>query len=128
MKRAILCVFSALAAAGCSPALPGGYSVRYADRGKAWLRNPNGTLAHGALIKQLFKDDRRILLVTFAATLAGEVDGLRPLDGDCYVALVIQAEQHRMRQVRLAEAHRLAAKMDLVESYDRDCSKRTPTS
>ena len=64
-------MLSALAIAGCGPSLPGGYDVTYGDRGKAWLANPDGTLVHGALIKQLFKDDRHILLIAYEARLGG---------------------------------------------------------
>lgn len=124
----ILLMLSALATAGCGTSLPGGYRVTYGDRGKAWLSNPDGSIAHGALIKQLLKDDRHILLITFATTLGGEIDGPRPLDGNCYVALYIDADQRRMRQVRLAEARRLSANMTSVVSYDRSCLQGMPTS
>ena len=108
--------------------LPDGYAVRHGDRGTAWLANPDGTLAHPALIKQLFRDDRRILLITFAATYEGKVEGPRPLDGNCYVAISIETREHRMSQVRLAEANSLAAAMTLVESSDRGCLQGMPTS
>lgn len=118
----------ALAIAGCGTSLPGGYGVTHGDRGKAWLSNPDGSIAHGALIKQLWKDDRHILLLTFATTFGGEVVGPRPLDGNCYVALYIDADQRRIRQVRLAEARRLSANMTSVESYNRGCLQGMPTS
>lgn len=128
MKRASLLILCALGMVGCSPALPNGYAVIHADRGKAWLTNPDGTLAHGALIKQLFKGDRHILMITFAATLGKQVDGPRPLDGNCYIALLIDTDKQRMKQVRLAEAHEIAAGMSIVEAYDRGCLQGMPTS
>jgi hypothetical protein len=127
----------ALLLGACSmigPSLPGGYTIIYADRGKAWLANPDGTIAHGALIQQLYKDDRRILLITYATTYASDdgigfrVEGPRPLDGNCYVALLIEGGTGETRQVRLAEADRLAAKMDLVASSSRGCVRGMPTS
>jgi hypothetical protein len=127
-RAALLPLLALVGLGGCGESLPGGYTIHSADRGKAWLRNPNGTLAHGALIKQLFKDDRHVLLVTFAATVDGEVDGLRPLDGNCYIALLIETDRRRMRQVRLSEARRLAAKMEEVASSARSCLPGMPIS
>ena len=101
--------------------LPGGYSIHFGGSGKAWLRRPDATLAHGALIKQLFKDDRHVLLITFTATLGGEADGPRPLDGNCYIALLIDTKRRHTRQVRLAEARELATKMDPVLSSEQGC-------
>jgi len=126
ISRAALVALFFLCISACGASLPGGYSIEYGDRGKAWLANPDGTLVHGALIKQLFKDDRRVLLITFATTLGGQIDGPRPLDGNCYVALLIQADRQRIRQVRLTEARSLAAKMELVESYNRGCLQGMP--
>jgi hypothetical protein len=123
----LLPIFATLACGSPPPALPGGYSVTYGDRGKAWLANPDKTLAHGALIKQLFADDRHILLITFATTYGGEVAGPRPLDGNCYVALLIDGPRQRTRQIHLAQARRLSRKMTLVESYERGCLPGTPT-
>jgi hypothetical protein len=121
----------ALLLGACSiagPSLPGGYAVRYADRGKAWLANPDGTLAHGALIKELYSDDRHILLISFAETIDGEVGGPRPLDGNCYVALMIDSQSRQMGQVRLYEAKQLASRMSRVESYDRGCLQGMATA
>lgn len=129
MKRLILLVLGSLSVAGCNPSLPNGYSVTYGDRGKVWLSNPDHTIAHGAEIKRLYRDDRQLLLITEAAAIGGEVIGPRPLDGDCYVALLIDTDQERMRQVRMAEADRLSASMTLVESSGRGgCLPGTPTS
>jgi hypothetical protein len=130
MVRRLLFALAAINIGGCSapPSLPGGYSVSYGDRGKAWLENPDGTMAHGALIKQLFKDDRHILLISFAATSGGEIDGPRPLDGNCYVALLIDSKERQMRQVRLSEAHQLASHMSLVEFSNGGCLQGRPTS
>jgi hypothetical protein len=123
--RTALLMIALLATGACGVSrgepLPGGYSVSYADRGKAWLVNPDGTTAHAALIKQLFKRDGYVLLVTYAATYGGKVEGPRPLDGNCYIALLIETDRQQVRQVRLAEAHQLAAKMELVASYARGC-------
>ena len=128
MRCLILLVLGSLSLAGCSPSLPDGYSVTYGDRGKVWLSNPDGTLAHGAEIKQLYRDDGRLLLITSAATIGGEIIGPRPLDGTCYVALLIDTDQRRMQQVRMAEADRLSANMTLVESSGRaGCLPGSPT-
>ena len=130
MVRPLLLILATIAIGGCSasPSLPDGYNVSYGDRGKAWLENPDGTIAHGALIKWLFKDDEHILLISFAATLGGEIDGPRPLDGNCYVALFFNSKERQMRQVRLAEAHQLASHMSLVESFNERCLPGMPTS
>ncbi len=85
-------------------------------------------MAHGAQIKQLYKDEQHLLLITFAAQYGGVVDGPRPLDGNCYVALLIDSKERRMRQVRLAEAHRLAANMTLVDASNEGCLQGMATS
>lgn len=110
------------------PSLPGGYSVSYGDRGKIWLANPNGTMAHGALIKELYSDDRHILLISFPTMYGRVVEGPRPLDGDCYIALLIDSQSGQMRQERLAEARRLATRMRMVESSGRECMPSMPTA
>jgi hypothetical protein len=110
------------------PSLPGGYSVQYGDRRKVWLGNPDGTITHGALIKELYSDDRHILLISFPTTYGGEVEGPRPLDGNCYIALLIDSRSSQMRQVRLPEARRLATRMRMIESSRRECSPGMPTA
>ncbi|RYG90202.1 MAG: hypothetical protein EON59_00290 [Alphaproteobacteria bacterium] len=127
-KARFLLVFCLLASAGCAPSLPGGYSVSYADRGRAWLANPDRSLAHGALIDRLYHDDRYILLVTTAVSLDGVVEVPRPLDGNCKVAILIDVTQQRARQLRLADANRLAGNMVMVEDYNRGCLQGQPTS
>jgi hypothetical protein len=126
MKSRILWLMANLALAACtqgmsaeSAGLPDGYAVISGDRGKTWLAEPDGSLVHGGLIKQLYKNDRYILLITYVPEIEGEVDGPRPLDNNCYVALLIASRERQIRQVRLAEAHRLASKMTLIESSQR---------
>ena len=118
-KRFLLPLFAALAIIACSETLPGGYTVRHADKGKAWLRNPDGTLAHGGLLKDLYRDDRRILLIALAE--GGEAGGRMPMDGTCYIALLIYAPDQRVHQVSVPEAAKQTEKMSLVESYKRPC-------
>jgi hypothetical protein len=119
-----------LAIGGCnaSPTLPGGYTVSYGDRGKAWLQNPDGTMAHAGLIKRLHRDDKRILLVAYPVSYGGEAASPYPLDDTCYVALVVDGPTRRVRQIRLAEADRLAARMLEVESYERPCLEGMPNT
>lgn len=124
----IALVLAYLATSRCSPVLPNGYTIISADRGKSSLANPDGTLVHGALIKQLFHSERQILLITFVATIEGEVEGPRPMDGNCYVALLIDSQTRTTRQVRLAEARHLAADMVMVEASNRKCLKGMPTA
>lgn len=102
--------------------------MRYGERGKAWLANPDGTIAHGALIKQLHSDGRNLLLISFAGVVEGQIDGPRPLDGNCYVALLIDSRTRQTRQVRLDEAERVAARMTLIEAYERGCLEGMPTA
>lgn len=128
--RALLLMLATIAVGGCgaSPDLPGGYTVSYADRGKAWLQNPDGTIAHPGLIKQLHRDERRILLVAHPASYGGEAAPPYPLDDACYVALVIDGPTQRVTQIRMAEAERLAARMSEVESYKRPCVEGMPNT
>jgi hypothetical protein len=118
MKIVVIAV-AILALAGCNRSLPGGYSVRHADRGKAWLQNPDGTLAAGGVIKNLYADNRRILVVAYAS--GDETGGPKPLDETCYVALLIDTSGGRAEQISMAEAGRQASTMSTVESYDRPC-------
>ena len=132
MVKPLLLLIASLAIGGCSasPSLPGGYTVSYGDRGKAWLQNPDGTIAYAGLIKRLHRDQRRILLVAYPVSYGGEAAPPFPLDETCYVALVVDGSTQRMRQIHLAEADRLAAQMSEVESYERPCLKgmsNTPT-
>jgi len=128
MKIAPLWFLTVLTVTACSPSLPNGYAVIDRDRGKSWLANPDGTIVHGAVIKQLFIDGQHILLVAPAAVIDGSIDGPRPLDGNCYIALLIDSRDQRTRQLRLAEARRLAANMTLVASSNPGCLEGMPTS
>jgi hypothetical protein len=128
MKIATLWLLTILTMTACSPSLPNGYAVIDRDRGKSWLANPDGTIVHGAVIKQLFIDGQNILLVAPAAVVDGSIDGPRPLDDNCYIALLIDSRDQRTRQVRLAEARRLAANMTLVASFNPGCLEEMPTS
>lgn len=111
-----------------APPLPDGYTIHYGHRGQAWLTNPDGTLTHPARIKQLFSGGGQILLITFAATYGGAVAGPRPLDGNCYVALLIDSRRQRMRQVRLGDAERIVKDMTEIESSTLHCLPGMPTS
>lgn len=128
MPRKILSLLAALVLGGCetSPSLPGGYTVSYADRGKAWLKNPDGSMTHGGVIKRLLHDERRILLIAFPVSYGGEAAPPYPLDDSCYVALLVDGPTQRVRQIRLAEAERLAARMSQVEAYTGHCLKGMP--
>ena len=126
MFKRVLIVFALLATAGCDASLPGDYSVRHGDRGKAWLRNPDGTIT-GGLIKELYRDDRHILLVTYPLMDDGAADTM-PIDHTCYVALLIDAPERRAQQIHIADAIRRAARMSVVERYDRPCLKGMPNS
>ena len=112
---------------GCSSQLPNGYRVSHGDRGKAWLQNPDGTLAHGGLIKELYRDDRRILLIAYPEQLDGE-PGRTPIDRTCYVALLIDSPGRQVRQITTGDAAQMATKMSVVEAYDRPCLKGMPNT
>ncbi|CAN5344552.1 hypothetical protein BH10PSE2_BH10PSE2_21800 [soil metagenome] len=128
MNRMVLLTVACLSLIGCGPTLPNGYSVTYGDRGKAWLASPDGTIAHGALIKRLYRTDDQLLLITYPERLGGEIEGPRPLDGTCYIALLIDTNRQQVRQIRTVEADRLSPTMNLVESSDADCSPEMPVS
>ena len=130
MVRPLLLMLAAVAIGGCSksPTLPGGYTVSYGDRGKAWLHNPDGTIAYAGLIKRLHRDERRILLVGYPVSYGGEAAPPYPVDDTCYVALVFDGSTRRMRQIHLADADRLAATMSEVDSYERPCLKGMPNT
>lgn len=128
MIRRLLLLIATVALVGCDapPALPGGYSVSYGDRGKAWLRNPDGTIAYAGLIKRLYRDERRMVIVAYPVSYGDETAPPYPLDDTCYVALVVDGPTRRMTQIRIAQANRLAASMSVVESYERPCLKGMP--
>ena len=130
MSRGLLLMLATAAIGGCSasPTLPGGYTVSYGDRGKAWLLNPAGTLAYAGLIKRLSHDERRILLVAYPVSYGGEAAAPYPLDGTCYVAIAIDVATRHVTQIHMAEADRLAARMSEVESYKRPCLKGMPNT
>ena len=122
MIRHLLIALALSATFGCSAKLPGDYSVSHGDRGKAWLEHPDETLAHGGVIKELYENNQHILLVAYPEMLDGKA-GRMPIDKTCYVALLIDAPRHRMRQVNMAEAARLATRMSSVEAHERPCLK-----
>lgn len=130
MAKTLLLMLAILALGGCdaSPTLPGGYSVSHGDRGKAWLQSPDGTIAYAGLIKRLHRDERRILLVAYPVSFGGEAAPPYPLDDSCYVALILDGATQRVRQIRLAEADRLAAQMLEVVSYERPCLEGMPNA
>ena len=130
MVRTLRLMLPILGIGGCnaSPDLPGGYTVSYGDRGKAWLQNPDGTIAYAGLVKRLHRDERHILLVAYPVSYGGEVAPPYPLDDTCYVSLVFEGATRRVRQIRLAEAARLASRMSEVESYERPCLKGMPNT
>jgi hypothetical protein len=102
--------------------------VHYGDRGKAWLANPDGTRTHGTVIKALYSGGRHLLLISAAGVVEGEIDGPRPLDGNCYIALLIDSQTRQTRQVHLGEANRIAVRMRMIEDYPRGCSQGMPTA
>ena len=130
MDRTLFPTFAAALLVGCSssPGLPGGYTVSHGDRGKAWLQNPDGTIAYPGLIKQLHADNRRILLIAYPVSYGGEAAPPRPMDDSCYVAIVVDILARRLRQIGIAEAERLAAGMLEIESHDRPCLEGMPTA
>jgi len=130
MTRRLLLMLATIAISACSasPTLPGGYTVSHGDRGKAWLQNPDGTLAYAGLIKRLHRDERRILLVAYPVSYGGEAAPPYPLDDTCYVALVVDGPTRRVSQIHMAEADRLASHMSEVESYERPCLNGMPNT
>jgi len=108
--------------------LPGGYSVLYADHGKAWLRNPDGTLAHGGIVKDLYQDRARILVVAFPEGAEGEAAGRMPIDDTCWVALLVDASKRRVQQIKVADAAKLMQKMSVVTTSDIPCLKGMPNT
>lgn len=128
MNRMMLLIVASLSLTGCGPPLPDGYSVTYGDRGKTWLTNPDGTIAHPANIKRLYRSDDQLLLITYPALLEGQIVGPRPLDGTCFIALLIDTKRQQVRQIRMAEADKLASAMNQVESSDAGCSPGMPVS
>ena len=119
-----------LAIAGCSDveSLPGGYSILYADHGKAWLRNPDETLTHGGIVRDAYRDGERILIVAFPEMSGGEEAGRMPLDDTCWVALLIDASKHRVRQIKMAEAAKISRKMSVVFTSDLPCLQGMPNT
>ncbi len=130
MFRTLLPLLAVLVIGGCDavPTLPGGYTVSYGDRGNAWLQNPGGTTAHAGVIKRLLRDETRILLVAYPVSYEGQAAPPYPLDDTCYVALLVDGPTRRVRQIRLAEADRLAPRMLEVVSYDRPCLEGMPNT
>ncbi len=130
MARTLLHLLAILAVGGCnaSPSLPGGYTVSYGDRGKAWLQKPDGTIAHAGLIKRLLHVEKQILLIAYPVSYGDVPAPPYPLDDTCYVALMVDGQTQVVRQIRLVEADRLASKMVVVEAYERPCLKGMPNS
>jgi hypothetical protein len=121
MVKSWTALLAVLVLGACAQALPGGYSVKYADRGKAWLMRPDGTLAYGGLIKQLYQAEHRILLVALAEDVTSEDNLPTRAGNDCYAAFLIDPDKQTMRRIALAEATILARSMIVSESYDRPC-------
>ena len=119
-----------LAITGCSDVeiLPGGYSILYADHGKAWLRNPDETLTHGGILKDAYQDRASILVVAFPEMSGGEALGRMPIDDTCWVALLVDASKHRVQQIKIADAARLSQKMSVVFTSDIPCLKGMPNT
>jgi hypothetical protein len=119
-----------LAIAGCNDveSLPGGYSILYADHGKAWLRNPDETLAHGGILKDVYQDRTRILVVAFPEMSGGNVAGRMPIDDTCWVALLIDAPKHRVQQIKVADVAKLSQKMSVVTASDLPCLQGMPNA
>ena len=120
-----------LAIAGCSEVenLPGGYSILYADHGKAWLRNPDETLTHGGIVKDVYQDRAHILVVAYPQMLSdGEAAGRMPIDDTCWVALLIDASKHRVQQIKFADAAKLMPKMSAVTTSDIPCLQGMPNT
>jgi len=119
-----------LAIAGCSDveSLPGGYSILYADHGKAWLRNPDETLTHGGIVKDVYQDRARILVVAFPEMSGGEAAGRMPIDDTCWVALLVDASKHRVQQIKIADAAKLSQKMSVVTTSDLPCHQGMPNA
>ena len=120
-----------LAIAGCSEveSLPGGYSILYADHGKAWLRNPDETLTHGGIVKDAYRDAARILIVAFPEVAEDKADeGRMPIDDTCWVALFIDASKHRVRQIKMADAAKISRKMSVVFTSDLPCLQGMPNT
>jgi hypothetical protein len=122
MKRLALVACVALyACSNPATSLPGGYMVKHGDRGKAWLQNPDGTIAHGGLIKALYHDKRHILLLTYTTSYGGIASPPVPIDRSCYVALLFNVSTHSVKQLTVADAAKLSARMVRVETYERPC-------
>ena len=109
----MLCVAAAFTIGACdtSPDLPNGYQIRHGDRSKAWLQSPDGTFAYAGLIKDVYVDERQVLLIAFPVSYGGKTVPPYPLDSTCYVALMIDTSTGQKRQISLTEASRLAAHM-----------------
>jgi hypothetical protein len=120
-KRLVLLLPLVAATIACEPSLPGGYTIHYADRGKAWLQNPDGTTAYGGLIKSVHRSEARILLVGRPAAVGGELTPRKPIGDGCYVALLIDAATRRIEQIDMIQAARHQATMVPVASYKRPC-------
>lgn len=130
MKAKASPVLLLLTIAGCSDveSLPGDYSILYADHGKAWLRNPDETLTHGGILKDVYQDGARILVVAFPEMSGSEAAGRMPLDDTCWVALLIDASKHRIQQIKIADAAKLSQKKSVVTTSDLPCLQGMPNT
>lgn len=130
MKARASSLLLLLAIAGCSDveSLPGGYSILYADHGKTWLRNPDGTMTHGGTVKDAYQDQKRILIVAYPEMSGGEPTGRMPIDDTCFVALLVDAAEHRVQQIKVADAAKLMSKMSVVTTSDRSCLQGMPNT
>lgn len=122
-----LLALSALTACTDS-SLPGGYTVQHGDRGKAWLRSPDGTLVHGGALKDVYRDEGHILIIAYPELSDGQAGDRTPVERPCHVALLVDAATRSTEQITVAEAARRAARMTLAEKYDRPCLKGMPNT
>lgn len=123
LNRYVLCILAAVSIGACdaSPTLPNGYEISHGGGAKAWLKRPDGTFAHAGLIKDVYADEKHILMIALPVRYGGKAAPPFPLDGNCYVALMIDASTGRRRQIHMAEGKRLAARMSRVANYERPC-------
>jgi hypothetical protein len=122
MKHRAWSLACALSVAGCARAhLPGGYSVEESATDREWLKRPNGTLVTGGLVKALYKDEDTLVLIAHAASEDGKAVPPLPMDGSCFVAMLIKPRQGGEQQIPLARAQILAKGMTEVIATNRPC-------
>lgn len=79
-------------------------------------------------MKDAFQDRARILVVAFPEMSEGEGAGRMPIDGTCWVALLIDASKHRVQQITVADAARISQKMSVVFTSDLPCLQGMPNA